>query len=108
MTASFVDLTIGASLHTVTLRTGTTALMSLAGTIAGNGTYAVISVKTGTVAASDAWGAFNQTSAYLTVGRSVVMTGLTAGLNTFTLQGKSHVIAAITWDYISLAVQGIA
>jgi hypothetical protein len=108
MTAAFVNLTISGSLHTVTLRTGTTALVSLAGSWTGDGNYAIISVKTATVVASSQWGAYNQSSALVTTGRTFTMSGLTAGLNTFTLQGKSHVISAVAMTEISLTVQGIA
>jgi hypothetical protein len=106
-TTSYADITISSAVSSVTLVTGTTALVSYAGRINGNGNFAVLSVKTGTVAASDNWGAFNQASAYITVGRSFVMSGLTAGTNTFTLQGKSNV-ASSNLDQVSLNVQGIA
>jgi hypothetical protein len=106
-TTSYADVTIGAAVSSVTLVTGTTALVSYAGRINGNGNFGVISVKTGTVAASDNFGAFNQASAYITVGRTFVMSGLTAGTNTFTLQMKSNV-ASSNLDQVSLNVQGIA
>ena len=106
-TTSYADITISAAVSSVTLVTGTTALVSFAGRIAGNGNFMVLSVKTGTVAASDNWGAFNTAGAYITVGRSFVITGLTAGTNTFTLQAKSNV-AGGNCDQVSLNVQGIA
>lgn len=97
---------IGAAVTSVTLVTGTSALVSFAARINGNGNFAVVSVKTDTVAASDNWGAFNQASAYITVGRTFVMSGLTAGTNTFTMQAKSNV-ASGNLDQLSLAVEGI-
>ena len=106
-TTSYADITISAAVSSVTLVTGTTALVTYAGRINGNGNFMVLSVKTGTVAASDNWGAFNTASAYITVGRSFVITGLTAGTNTFTLQAKSNV-ASSNCDQVSLNVQGIA
>ena len=106
-TTSYADMTISGAVSSVTLVTGTTALVSYSARINGNGNFAVVSVKTGTVAASDNWGAFNQAAAYITVGRTFVMSGLTAGTNTFTLQGKSNV-ATSNLDQVSLNVQGIA
>ena len=110
MTASFVNVTINGSLITATLRTGTTALVSVAGAINGSASrdYAVIAVKTATVAAETYYGAFQQMQAYITVGRTFVMTGLTAGLNTFTVQAKSNTPSATTVAEASLTVQGIA
>lgn len=97
---------IGAAVTSVTLVTGTSALVSFAARINGNGNFAVVSVKTDTVAANDNWGAFNQASAYITVGRTFVMSGLTAGTNTFTMQAKSNV-ASGNLDQLSIAVEGI-
>lgn len=97
---------IGAAITSVTLVTGTSALVSFAARINGNGNFAVVSVKTDTVAANDNWGAFNQASAYITVGRTFVMSGLTAGINTFTMQAKSNV-ASGNLDQLSIAVEGI-
>jgi hypothetical protein len=106
-TTSYADITISAAVSSVTLVTGTTALVSYAGRINGNANFAALSVKTGTVAASDNWSAYNQVAAYVTVGRTFVLTGLTAGTNTFTLQGKNNV-AGGNVDQVSLNVQGIA
>jgi hypothetical protein len=106
-TTSYADVTIGAAVSSVTLVTGTTALVSYAGRILGNGNYAALSVKSGTVAATDNWSAFNQAASAITVGRTFVLTGLTAGTNTFTLQGKNNV-AGGSCDQVSLNVQGIA
>lgn len=103
----FADVTVGGTATSVTLVTGTTALVSFYARINGNGNYANLAVKTGTVAASSAQAAFNQASAYITVGRSYVMTGLTAGTNTFTVQGQNNVAGA-NCDHISLTVRGIA
>ena len=108
MTAAYVNVTISGSLITSTLRTGTTALVSIAGTIAGGSNYTVLAVKTATVASDEINGAFNQSTAYITVGRTFIFTGLTAGLNTFTVQAKSNVISAVSWQAVSLSVQGIA
>jgi len=106
-TTSYADMTVGGVATSVTLVTGTTALVSYAARIAGNGNFATISVKTGTLAASDNWSAFNQSGAYITVGRTFVMTGLTAGTNTFTFQGKNNV-AGGNCDHITLSVNGVA
>ena len=106
-TTSYADITISAAVSSVTLVTGTTALVSYAGRINGNANFAALSVKSGTVAATDNWSAFNQVAAYVTVGRTFVLSGLTAGTNTFTLQGKNNV-AGGNCDLVSLNVQGIA
>lgn len=106
-TLSYVDVTIASAVSSVTLVTGTTALVNYAARLAGTGNFNVISVKTATVAASDNVGAFNQTASFVTVGRSFVMSGLTAGTNTFTLQMKSNV-ASGNLDQVSLSVAGIA
>jgi hypothetical protein len=106
-TTSYADLTISSALVSVTLQTGTTALVSYATRINGNGNFAAVSVKTGTVAASDNWSTFNQAAAYVTVSRTFVMTGLTAGTNTFTIQGKNNV-AGGNCDHVTLSVCGVA
>ncbi len=106
-TTAYANLLVGGVATSVTLVTGTTALVSYAARINGNGNFASISVKTGTIAASDDWSAFNQASAYVTVGRTFVMTGLTAGTNTFTLQGKNNV-AGGNCDHMTLSVNGVA
>jgi hypothetical protein len=106
-TTGFTDTTVGGTATSVTLVTGTTALVSFFARINGNGNFANISVKTGTLAASADWAAFNQASAYVTVGRTFVMSGLTAGTNTFTVQGQNNVAGA-NCDQITLAVRGIA
>jgi hypothetical protein len=106
-TTSYADLTISSALVSVTLQTGTTALVSYAARINGNGNFAAVSVKTGTVAANDNWSTFNQASAYITVSRTFVMTGLTAGTNTFTIQGKNNVAGA-NCDHVTLSVCGVA
>jgi hypothetical protein len=106
-TTGYADVTIGAAVTSVTLQTGTTALVSYTARILGTGNYAVVSVKTGTVAASDNWGAFNQSTTAITVGRTFVMTGLTAGTNTFTVQAKNNVAGA-SLDQLTLTVAGVA
>lgn len=106
-TTSYADITISSAVSSVTLVTGTTALVSYAGRIAGNGNFASLSVKTASVAASDNNSAFNQSAVQITVGRTFVMSSLVAGTNTFTLQGKNNV-AGGTCDQVSLRVQGIA
>jgi hypothetical protein len=107
LTAAYADLSTSATLTSATLVTGTTANVSYSGRVAGNGNFIVLSVKTGTVAAADAFGAFNQSATFVTVGRSFVMTGLTAGTNTFTLQGKSNVPGS-SIDQMTIMVSGIA
>ena len=106
-TTAYANLTVGGTATSVTLVTGTTAVVSYAARIAGNGNFAVVSVTGGGVAASDNWGAFNQAAAYVTVGRTFIFSGLTAGTNTFTIQGKNNVAGANA-DHLTLSVKGIA
>jgi hypothetical protein len=106
-TNAYVDVTSGGTVVSVTLVTGTTALVSLSGRINSNGTYARIAVKTGTVAAGDTTAVYNRFTGEMTVGKTVVMTGLTAGTNTFTVQCTTHTSGS-TVDFTQLTVQGIA
>jgi len=104
---SYGDWTVSAALTSVTLVTGVTALVSVGARITGTGNFGVVSVKTGTVAADDSWGAFNQSATYLTVGRTFVMSGLDAGTNTFTIQHKTNATGG-NGDQATLVVCGIA
>jgi hypothetical protein len=104
---SYADINCSGTITSVTLVTGTTALVSYYGRISGNGNYARLSVKTGTVNSSDNWSSFNQTSSFVTIGRVFVMSGLTAGTNTFTLQAQNNV-AGGNGDQFSLFAKGIA
>jgi hypothetical protein len=104
---SFANVTVAGIATSVTLVTGTTALVSYAARVSGTGNFCQISVKSGTVAASNSWASMNQVAAYVTVGMTFVMPGLTAGTNTFTLQGQQNV-AGGSCDQIQLSVQGIA
>lgn len=96
---------------TVTIVTGTTALVSAyaSGSNAGtNSSYMSVAVSgAGTVAASDSYGFFTGASATNRNGMTWIITGLTAGTNTFTLQyrvaGNTLTIANRT-----LVVEGIA
>ena len=105
---SYANLTFSGTALSVTLVTGTSAMISYAASVVSSGgRYCQISVKSGTLAASNAWSAFNQSSTYVTVGRTFVMTGLTAGTNTFTLQGQANTAG----DYVTsatLVAKGIA
>ena len=106
-TSSYVNITAGGTVTSVTLVTGTTALVAFSGRIAGNGTYARIAVKTGTVASGDGTAAYNRDSVENTVGNTFVMTGLTAGTNTFTMQCVTHTSGSVV-DFTQLTVKGIA
>ena len=106
-TSTQADITIGGSLTSVTLVTGTTALVSFGGRILGDGNYAFMNVKVGAVISGD-FAAYNQTSSAVTVGRTYVITGLTAGTNTFTMICKSNTNGTASCDDVTLTVQGIA
>ena len=107
-TTAYADMTVAGIATSVTLVTGTTALVSFAGRIVSNGNFIRLSVKTGTVASSDNWCAMSQVGAgQMTVGRTYVMPGLTAGTNTFTMQGFSNVAGSYA-EQMTLTAQGIA
>ena len=106
-TGSYVDVTALGTVLSVTLVTGTTALVSFSGRIQSNGTYARLSVKTTTVASSDEWAVFNRASVEITCDRTFIFSGLTAGTNTFTMQCMTHTSGSVA-DQMYLTVQGIA
>jgi microcystin-dependent protein len=93
---------------TLTMVTGTTALIQLSARIVAAGNYYFVSVKTGTVSASDYQsaniGASTQTSMS---SATYVLGGLTAGTNTFTVQMRSNT-GAFSIDQVNLTVTGIA
>lgn len=95
----------------VTLTTGTTALISVSsllyGTTGGNVWMGVAVSGASTIAASTALSAYNGTVNGVVSTRTFVLTGLTAGSNTFTLNYQA---GAFTGNYQDrgLIVQGIA
>lgn len=96
---------------TVTLITGTTALVSIGAFLnnsgAGTSIMSVAVSGAGTVAASDAWGLSVTGSSYFGNGLTFVITGLTAGTNTFALNYR---VGSNTGNYEQrrITVQGIA
>ena len=92
----------------VTLLTGTTALIGFAATTAtatlGQGAFITVGVASG----ADTGRAGNDVASPITVGRSTVITGLTAGVNTLTLYYKASGGITATFSYRSLTAQGIA
>ena len=93
----------------VTLVTGTTALVSITGQMSTSTSVSFISVAVsgaGTVAASDDFSVLTASTTELTLSRSIVVTGLTAGTNTFTLQYRSG--GTGTFNRRTIVVQGIA
>jgi hypothetical protein len=96
----------------VTLSTGTTALIAIAShisTSAGAASFVSFAVSGATtLAASNLYDIEStSTSAYTTAARTFVLTGLTAGTNTFTLQYRSDV-GTCQVAHRCLTVQGIA
>jgi hypothetical protein len=97
----------------VTLVTGTTALVALRGSITNSGgtganNFIAVAVSgAGTVAASDPNAIFTQVSAVTRLSQTFVISGLTAGTNTFTMQYK---VSGNTGSFGSrgIIVQGIA
>jgi hypothetical protein len=109
LTTSYANLTVGGVSTTVTLRTGTTALVSFGGrNLASTNFYSLAVAVTSTpTVGPNAASILTNNAALITCGRTFVMTGLTAGLNTFAIQGTANV-AGGTYDLMTLAVQGIA
>ena len=95
---------------TITLVTGTTALISIKGRgDFSTGAYVFVGLKSTTVNLSDGLTVqFLATSTAGTINGTYLMTGLTAGTNTFTLQGWTHNGTLIGMDAIYLTVQGVA
>ena len=96
----------------VTLSTGTSALITLTcelyNSVSGSGSIASIAVSgASTVAAADATGVSNAITTAVGSARAFVITGLTAGTNTFTLQYRVGGNTG-SFRYRSLVVQGIA
>jgi hypothetical protein len=93
----------------VTLATGTSALIVMSldtFTSAGfAGTSIAVSGAT-TIAASDNYIVSSSSTTAITLSRTFVLTGLTAGTNTFTLQYRTN--ATGTYSRRNLVVQGIA
>jgi len=97
----------------VTLATGTTALVSVSATLntssAGNGAVMAIAVSGATTIAGSADnGIENANGSFLTLCRTFVVGSLTAGTNTFTLQYS--IPSAVTGTFLrrNITVQGIA
>ena len=110
---TFTDLaTVGPS---VTLSTGTTALVQLSALMTGSATsvYAIQAVEVSgasTIAATDLRSTFVQSPSGIyqgMAGRSIVIGGLTAGTNTFTIKYRTTAGTA-TFEARELFVQGIA
>jgi hypothetical protein len=107
LTTSYADLAVSATNTSVTLVTGTSALvmMSARATLASN--FCTLNVKTGTVSAAAHGASTPGTTGYGVAAKTFVMTGLTAGTNTFTLIGTANVNGG-SFDQHSLVVKGIA
>jgi hypothetical protein len=99
----------------VTLVTGTTALVSIRSLIDQNtvGSYALVSVAVsgaGTVAASNNFSMYfsKSTSASFNMGTTFMLSGLTAGTNTFTMQYAIDVSGTATFSTRGITVEGVA
>ena len=104
----FTNLTFGGTAISVTLVTGTTAVVSIAATIAATaGKFDQINIKTGTVGSNNLWAAYNQASAFNTASRTFVMHGLTAGTNTFTMTCQANTAGDSAYQ-ATLNVKGVA
>jgi hypothetical protein len=107
LTTSYADLLVSSTATSVTLVTGTTALVMMTARLGGTSNFGTLNVKTGTVGAAATGATTPQVSGYSIASRTFVMTGLTAGTNTFTLIGTVN-IAGGTFDQHTLVVRGIA
>ena len=96
----------------VTLVTGTTAVVHLGCTLYVNVTanvYMGVAVSgAGTVAAGAPWFVKSSITNGMSYGRTAVITGLTAGTNTFTLQYQSDGSHTATFQDRTLTVKGVA
>ena len=109
-------LTGDATVIAVTVATGTTALVSIGGmgtnSAAGVTQYMAVSVSGATtIAAADANGVYGgdgSAGIATPLSRQFVITGLTAGNNTFTLQYNTNSTSTATFINRSLKVVGIA
>jgi hypothetical protein len=112
-TSYVTTLTGDATAQSVTLSTGTTALISPFCNAVNNNNYAFITVSVSgatTLAATDANGAqfyWFGSPAGISYGRTMILGGLTAGTNTFTMNYKASGATA-TFESRRLTVQGIA
>ena len=114
-TSYATTLTGDATAVSVTLSTGTTALVSIASmvqpSVSGSLAFFGFSVSgASTVAAAGPRDTQIQNTAlyYSMAAKTVIMSGLTAGTNTFTLAYRVQTGNTATYDSRTLAVQGIA
>lgn len=113
---SYGALTGGGTNPTVTITTGTTALVMLSSWIgvgSNVGGYVSFAVSGATTLASSdnnmaSLYQFGASNVEAQMSRSLIVTGLTAGSNTFTLEYKCNTASSITFQRRSLTVQGIA
>lgn len=96
---------------TVTLQTGTKALITVSARISCGGNYNFAGVAVSgatTVAASDANSAtVGAVSGAIGASSTFLLTGLTAGSNTFTMRYRCNVSASGSYDYRKLTVVGV-
>ena len=116
-TASFADpSTAGGTNPTVTLVTGTTAVVDTTSTTynSAGGAYSFVSFAVsgattlaGSEAASYYYSGLGAVQADIVLSKRIVITGLTAGTNTFTMKYKAS-SGTSNYAYRSITVQGIA
>jgi hypothetical protein len=91
--------------------TGTSALLQIyCETTAGASSFSEMSVAVsgaGVVAASGNHGITTNTTTQTCAGRTIILSGLTAGTNTFTLQYKTN-NQSCSWNQRTLTVTGVA
>lgn len=106
---SYTTLLVSGVATSVTLRTGTSALVSFAGrNLATANYYSLnVAVTSSPTVAPQTQGTIITNGYLASFGKTYIYTGLTAGVNTFTLQALANA-GTITYDFLSMAVQGIA
>jgi len=95
----------------VTLATGTTVLISFGATVNASGNVALISVAVSgatTLAASESYRLQTQSTGDISLTHTCVISGLTAGTNTFTLQYRNNVGSTTSAANRTITAQGIA
>lgn len=96
---------------TVTVQTGTKALVTISARISCGGNYnfvgCAVSGATTVAAADENSASVGAVSAAIVSSTTYLLTGLTAGSNTFTLRYRCNVTASGSYDYRRLSVVGV-
>lgn len=116
LTTSYTDLTAGGTAASITLVTGTSAMVTMSALVTQSsgvtrGIYISAAVSgASTVASSDTFAVGNQSpnALYIGISGSLVISGLTPGSNTFTLQARADLGISPTFNRRSISVKALA